>query len=479
MISTNACVELCAAHFVVPTSLFTFAQGMSRTLVAQMYVANILVQKLEEPRRFVSTLFRAQVSVSLRKKRALDKDAGLTQVCLHTMSSILSYNINARHQCSSFHCRAGSVLANAIATFCDGVFADLLARDNHEGCWHERKCAELERCSLNPHAYGMVADAIDPGIVRHYHFDIRQMLHVNVMNYDKFDQKVKNMYSPLPQPFVVDDYLFHFFHFCDQFLDISPSTWIHFVRVLQRVRASSDICVCSHTFVPLVWATLLSVYKMDCDDHASNECFLHVINFCLRPKSGARQIWPAQTDHYVNGALRHILQTNGDASTERVPILSLSHLALMERTFLIIVIKFDVVVIDHMDDCSCYECQPFGQIWYTCMRRPRPYTLTPCCETERFQSAIVAPGNVVVRAKEFSKEYIYFMETLFKKLQPPICKSEEKLPRLQESTPLLTVEPHTLESPETSLSLEQPIAKRPCYEHHYFTNPYQMELVVV
>lgn len=420
----------------------------------------------------------------------------------------MSHDIHTRNSCVSYTCRAGSVLANAVAVYCDSLFTELVARDAQSPCWYKYRCDKLDE-QLGPDVLmgtlQRTADFIHPHLFLHWIFDLHRILQVQLNHYHLLTNAQRTIYAPLPQPFHIIDHLFNMFHFIDQFLDLPPSTWIHFVFVLNRVRTkyATRMPICSHTFIPLVWAVLLSVMKLDLDDHVDNIGFTNIVNFCLRPKTRSQSIRPSPSGKYTNAVLDKMMRDNKVLSTEQSLLVSHDMMNFFERVFLINVVEFDIMIPHdvHYFYCLCKECAPFHSIYYACAfyLRLYPVAQSACNEMEclcnpgvsvcqpipstysyRLRSNLKkfvtfgSSTNVQIHwmRKLLSYEYVQFTEMFYKRVQmvttqAPIGPNQAESStttndQLTQSNPSSPTNPIT-----TTISM-----------HEFFTEPNQSTLIM-
>jgi hypothetical protein len=285
-----------------------------------------------------------------------------------------------RSNCYCLQCRMSSAFAHGVAIFCNGWLETLCRQE----CCHQDTATTVFDL-LEPYTKQFehnhraqvaeaVCDYIDPHVFLHQQFDLDSFIHWSHLHYSKAIYPTAD--TTLPKTLSMPSYLYYFFHLCDQYIDVSPSVWIHFMWMLKHIETKGTFPICSHTFIPLIWCTLLTALKVDDDHSVNNRLFCTVINFTILHKSnGTRHRMLTFYDHqYRNPILQSAVEnkpTNESKEHEQyllsVPLLILPHLNALEEVFMTKVINFTfrVHAIDTLPlvHCVCQQCQPFHSIY--------------------------------------------------------------------------------------------------------------------
>ncbi len=270
---------------------------------------------------------------------------------------------NVRPDCQCVICRTGSVLAHGVATYCCQLYETLPVCQ----CKVTTQLREFEPITgpqVPPHAFlNIVRYILPPDQFRSYvwHIPFRQP---QLLKIQLLDSSVS---------FAVD-YLFGFFHVCDQLLDVPASVWIHFVWLLHRICSQTDshvpsICTC--TFIPIVWTTLMVASKLHDDHHWENPAFVKAINFYASTPSTTTQ---SQSPSYQN----RYLQTK---TVVPISCTTLEELNLLEELLLVDLFQFNLLSYHDRTDwplftCWCANCQPFHSVYAACSSYVRQHPLS-------------------------------------------------------------------------------------------------------
>lgn len=249
--------------------------------------------------------------------------------------------MSTRPDCRCVICRTSSVLAHGVATYCCQLFSNMCTPTctilgPHE---HSAIVAELERTTgaqIPSNAFlGIVRYVLSPDMYREYAWHIPFRRSVNATHVD---------------------YLYGFFHVCDQLLDIPMSVWIHFVWLLNRIPKH---ILCVHTLIPIVWTTLMVTSKLHDDFHFDNVAFMKVMNLCVH--NDALSLSPKSC--YENPYLQN-------KTLVPTTYVTLTELNILEE-LLLNALHFNLLSYHDRTDwplftCWCVECQPFHIIYSAC-----------------------------------------------------------------------------------------------------------------
>lgn len=280
------------------------------------------------------------------------------------------YDINNRPKCVCATCHTSGVFSYGAASFCEQIYLKLMQIE----CCDKQGCIQF--AISMPHdmhidTYRTIANFIDLRLYHHQLFDFERIVEHQQIHYTGFPTQLKETYHPLPNPFPVTDYVYHFFAFCDQFLDIPSSVWIHFVWLFNRLMTETNLrnrfVVCAHTFVPTIWAVLLLTFKLYDDHHYDNKSFKDIINFTLVQKRVFQSKLVSNSSSYENAFLKWKLFECTHLSPEQVHLCTLKDLNIFELE-MIAIFDFDINTKHDRYEwplltCWCEQCQPFHHIY--------------------------------------------------------------------------------------------------------------------
>lgn len=257
--------------------------------------------------------------------------------------------MSTRPDCRCVLCRTSSVLAHGVATYCCQLFSNMSA-----GIFGPCHCTvmgahddsvivtELERTTgahIPSNAFlGIIRYILSPDMYRAYAWHI------------PFRRSIDTAHI---------DYLYGFFHMCDQLLDVPASVWIHFIWLLNRVPKH---IFCVHTLVPIVWTTLMITSKLHDDFHFDNVAFTKVMNLCVH-NDGFTTTTTTTTSCYANPYLQN-------KTLVPTTYVTLTELNILEE-LLLSALEFNLLSYHDRTDwplftCWCVECQPFHAIYSAC-----------------------------------------------------------------------------------------------------------------